>query len=67
MPAVVVGVLAARTAVPAVRATAPSLSGASLSRPPLAGTATAQTGERLGDGFGGIVRVGGHVSILHAT
>lgn len=45
----------------AVTATAPS------PRAALAGTPSTQTGQCLRDGFGGIVRFGGHGSILHAT
>ncbi|MGW9157381.1 hypothetical protein [Microbacterium sp. NPDC055665] len=63
-----------RTAVPAVRAsvTATALGGAATAWTPITGTTPAQAGQRLRDGFGGIlrggvVRFGGHGSILHAT
>ncbi len=64
-----------RTAVPAVRAsvTATALGGAATAAwAPITGTTPAQAGQRLRDGFGGIlrggvVRFGGHGSILHAT
>lgn len=78
MPAVVleviVGVFAVRASVPAVRTamTAAAPVGSPPARPAFTRTATAQAGKRLGDGFGGIgrcgvVRFGGHGSILHAT
>lgn len=68
----VFAVSAAGTAVPSVRT---AVSAASATLPGAAGAAratTAQTGQGLGDGFGGIrlcrlVRFGGHRSILHAT
>lgn len=54
---------------PAARASATVLPLAALARP--AGTTTAQAGQRLRDGFGGIrlgvLRFGGHDLILHAT
>lgn len=80
---VVAGVVAARTLVrtpvPAVRAavTATAIGGASPTRAALSRTTTTQAGQRLRDGFGGVllgrvvrfgaVRVGGHDPILHAT
>ncbi|KJQ55466.1 hypothetical protein RS85_00745 [Microbacterium sp. SA39] len=67
MAAVVIEVPAVIAAV-AGRATRPAMG------PPVATAAGAaseaappQPGEGLGDGFGGIVRFGRHVSILHAT
>jgi hypothetical protein len=72
-----------RTAVPAVRTTvaAPAFAGTSTAGSALSRTAATESGQRLGDGFGGIrpcsirlsrirggvVRFGGHGSILHAT
>jgi hypothetical protein len=67
---------AARTAVAAPAFAGTSTAGSALSR-----TAATESGQRLGDGFGGIgpcsirlgrirggvVRFGGHGSILHAT
>jgi hypothetical protein len=75
---VVAGVIAVRTcvrtAVPAVRAavTPTALGRATTAGAPVAGATPAQSGQRLRDGFGGIlrggvVRFGGHRSILHAT
>lgn len=75
---VVVGVVAVRsrvrTAVPAVRAsvTSTAIGRAAPARAPVTGTTPAQAGQRLRDGLGGIlrggvVRFGGHGSILHAT
>lgn len=61
-----------RAAVPAVGAavTATAVHSSSPGAP-LAGSPTTQAGQRLRDGFGGIrcgvVRFGGHRSILHAT
>ncbi|GAA1156563.1 hypothetical protein MOX01_05820 [Microbacterium oxydans] len=56
----------------AVRAVLPRVGAAvtataSSPRAALTGTPSAQTGQRLRDGFGGIVRFGGHEVILHAT
>lgn len=82
MSAVVVEVLArviavrtrVRTAVPTVRtAVAPTALGrTATARAALAGASPTQTGQRLRDDFGGILRggvlrFGGHRSILHAT
>lgn len=71
---VVAGVVVMRTAVPAVRAavTPTALGRATTAGAPVAGATPAQSGQRLRDGFGGIlrggvVRFGGHRSILHAT
>ncbi|QNA93884.1 hypothetical protein [Microbacterium sp. Se63.02b] len=85
---VVAGIVAVRplmrTPVPAVRTsvTATAIGGASPTRAALARTTAAQAGQRLRDGFGGVllggvarfrvvrfgvVRVGGHDPILHAT
>ena len=71
---VVTGVVVMRTAVPAVRAavTPTALGRATTAGAPVAGATPAQAGQRLRDGFGGIlrggvVRFGGHRSILHAT
>ena len=71
---VVLGVVAVRTAVPAVRAsvTSTTIGGAAPARAAVTGTTPAQAGQGLRDGFGGIlrggvVRLGGHRSILHAT
>jgi hypothetical protein len=84
---VVVHIVAVRTSVlatvPAVRTTvaAPAFAGTSTAGSALSRTAATESGQRLGDGFGGIrpcsirlsrirggvVRFGGHGSILHAT
>ncbi len=76
---VVAGVVVMRTAVPAVRAAVTptalgraTTAGAAAAGAPAAGATPAQAGQRLRDGFGGIlcggvVRFGGHRSILHAT
>lgn len=84
---VVVHIVAVRTsvwtAVPAVRTAvaAPAFAGTSTAGSALSRTAAAESGQRLGDGFGGIgpcgirlgrirggvVRFGSHGSILHAT
>jgi len=56
---------AVRAALPRVGAAVTAT--ASSPRAALAGTSSAQTGQRLRDGFGGIVLFGGHGSILHAT
>ncbi len=58
------------TAMPAVRSAVTATTGAAFSR--AARTSATQAGQRLGDGFGGILRggvtgFGGHMSILHAT
>ncbi|GAA2941316.1 hypothetical protein GCM10010458_27870 [Microbacterium luteolum] len=57
----VIAVVARRSAGPAMRTAVTAAAGAAPE------TTSAQTGERLGDGFGGIVRFGGHEFILHAT
>jgi hypothetical protein len=82
VPAVVAEVLAGlvavrtfvRTPVPAVRTavTPTALGRTATARTALTGAPPWQTGQRLRDGFGGIlrggvVRFGGHRSILHAT
>lgn len=53
--------IAMRIAVPRVRSTAPG------AEAPLARAASAETGQRVGDGFGWVDVVGLHDSILHAT
>ena len=52
-----------RAAVPSVRSAMTTTSGTAA----LAGSPTAQTGQRLGDGFGWVDLFGGHALILHAT
>lgn len=55
-----------RAAVPPVRPTAAAVA-VSAHGAAFAGAPTAEAGQRLGDGVGGIDVVGGHRSILHAT
>lgn len=57
----VIAVITRRSAGPAMRTAMTAATGTAPE------TTSAQTGERLGDGFGGIVRFGGHEFILHAT
>ncbi len=68
---VVMRIVAVRPTVPAVRAALTTTGPTSPAGTALSLTASTQAGQSLGDGLGGIrlgvVRVWGHLSILHAT
>lgn len=55
-------VIRMQTTMPAVRRAHPAGPATAFAR-----TASAQTGQGTGDGLGGVVLIGTHASILHAT